>query len=162
MKVRDAQGHQNGVFLFTETRLMSFLVKILNPSLHLRREAVRAVKEMPGIEKAAVAKLLANISNTAQKTGLRPGKDSDIHKLGSISQSLANDRPVRYEGKALPHMVRNIKHTAQRQLDDLLSKSAGMKPDSQLARDIRTISDFIDSTRGFSAQVIEAHRNATK
>lgn len=141
---------------------MSFLVKIFNPSLHLRREAVKAVQEMPGIEKTAVAKLLANISNTAQKTGLRPGKDSDIRMLGSISQSLANDRPVRYEGMALPHMVSNIKHTAQRQLDDLLSRSAGMKPDSRLARDIRTLSHFIESTRGFSAQVVAAHRNAMK
>ncbi len=141
---------------------MSFLVKMFNPSLHLRREAVKAVKEMPGIEKAAVAKLLANISNTAQKTGLRPGKDSDIHTLVSISQSLADGKAVGYEGKALPHMVRNIRHTAQRQLDDLLSRSAGMKPDSRLANDIHTLNHFIESTRGFSAQVVEAHRNAMK
>lgn len=141
---------------------MNLLVKIFNPSLYLRREAVKAVKEMPGIEKAAVAKLLGNISNTAQSTGLRPGLGRDVMRLTTINRSLQAGTPVQYEGNALPATVRNIKHTAQQQLDQLLSKSAGMKADSQLACDIRAMSSFIQSTRGFSLQIVEAHRNATK
>lgn len=141
---------------------MNLLVKLFNPALHMRRKVARVVAEKPGIEYAAVKTLLRNISNTASLTGMSPGSAGDRLKLESIIHASQTGKTVRYEGEALPNMVRNIRHAADQQLNQLLANSAGMQPGSALDKQIKAMSAFIESTDGFYTQILQARLNAVK